>query len=627
MRKLLLCFFSIICFSLSTDLVAQPAIEWDRTLGGLSIDVLYDIFPTADGGYILAGSSSSNAEYEKSEDIRGGQDARFAPDFWIVKIGANGDIQWDKTYGGSGNDRLASVEQTTDGGYILGGVSTSDVYGEKSEAGRGLNDYWIIKVNPQGVVEWDRTLGGNSEETLVAVRQLASGEFIAVGNSISGLSGDKTASPLGAGGSDFWIVKLSASGDLLWDKIAGTTGYDRATCINLTSDGGFIVGGTHSQDSRGPFYIMKLNSSGVEEWSDLIGVDYAFSLVQDIQQTQDGGYVVGGWTYAFANEDQSEDAESGQYWIIKLNQNHEIEWDEVVGTTPDIDGSEGLDELRKIVQTPDGGYLLAGFTNQNARGDKSEDSFGEQDYWIVKLDGNGQLKWDKTIGSGSNDWLAAACVGADGGYLLAGISFSNTGGNKTEPQRGGLDYWIVKLASEVSFPVRLINFTAETELAGINLHWQTSSETQSDRFEVEHSQNGITWQQIGMLGAKGESDALKSYQFTHPNPTRGDNYYRLKMIDIDGSFTYSKIEVVKFYIGFDISVYPNPAVETIKFQTSDWSQVKDLNILNGRGKVLYSSGQSPSQEISSKTFKPGIYFINLTLADGSKVTRKIAIGQ
>jgi hypothetical protein len=120
---------------------------------------------------------------------------------------------------------------------------------------------------------------------------------------------------------------------------------------------------------------------------------------------------------------------------------------------------------------------------------------------------------------------------------------------------------------------------------------------------------------------------LQSYQFNHTNPVNGENYYRLKMIDTEDSFTYSKIEQVKLYLGFEVLVYPNPVTESIHLQAPDWPKVRSVQILNNQGKRLYSSGEKPVQEVSVKVFKSGLHFFRLTFADGTEITRKLAVGQ
>ena len=148
--------FFYLLFSL--NLFSQPVIVWQKTIGGNNADELFVIRQTIDGGYVLGGYSNSNISGDKTENNRGGDD------YWIVKIDSSGNIQWEKTIGGSGYDDLFSMEQTTDSGYILGGRSDSNISGDKTENSRGLTDYWILKLDALGNIQWQKTIGGNDDD-------------------------------------------------------------------------------------------------------------------------------------------------------------------------------------------------------------------------------------------------------------------------------------------------------------------------------------------------------------------------------------------------------------------------------------------------------------------------------
>lgn len=174
----------------------------------------------------------------------------FGLDYWLVKLSANGTKQWDKTFGGSNYDQLEDVSQTSDGGYVLGGSSLSSASGEKSEESRGASDYWIIKVSASGTKEWDKTLGGANYDSFHCVKQLANGGYIVGGGSVSAKSGDKTESNKGNSEfGDFWIVALSSEGKQIWDKTIGGNLEERFSNIQQTNDGGFIVSGSSGSNA------------------------------------------------------------------------------------------------------------------------------------------------------------------------------------------------------------------------------------------------------------------------------------------------------------------------------------------------------------------------------------------
>src|SRR5690606_15486957 len=207
---------------------AAGNIETQNSYGGSGIDSAQDIQPTSDGGYIIAGSSDSN-----DGDVTGHQGEG---DFWIVKISLTGSMVWQKTFGGSAGDFAKSIKQTVDGGYIVAGSSESndgDVSGNHGET-----DFWVVKLSSNGNLEWQKSLGGSSHDSALEV-EIVSGGYVISGFSESN-DGDVTGHQ-GAG--DFWVIKLSETGDLLWEKTMGGTDEDGAYAIQQTPDNGFIVAG------------------------------------------------------------------------------------------------------------------------------------------------------------------------------------------------------------------------------------------------------------------------------------------------------------------------------------------------------------------------------------------------
>lgn len=448
LRHLLICLIMLLAFASKAQ-----EIEWDKTYGGEARDLLRHAEQTTDGGYILGGTSSSGVSGEKSEPLKGEED------FWIVKIDPLGNKEWDRTIGGSGRDELQDIKQTSDGGYILGGNSLSVASGDKSEDSRGGFDFWVVKVDKNGQVEWDRTFGGSDSESLSEIQQTSDGGYILGGRSGSGISGDKSEASRGE--TDFWVLKIDADGNKLWDRTYGGNYSDILISLKPTTDGGYILGGSSESDVSGEksaphrgndidfgmgndYWIVKIDTEGNKEWDKTYGgllADY----LSDVIQTQDGGYLLGGSSGSGIGGDKSEEfrgGEFGDYWIVKTDSLGNKEWDRTYG------GSDS-DELSDMVQTSDGGYLLGGESESDVSGEKSEDSKGSSDMWIVKIDSTGNKLWDRTIGGESGEVLAEIVEATTGGYLLAGSSTSGISGDKSEPNRGeSYDYWIVKLSPE-----------------------------------------------------------------------------------------------------------------------------------------------------------------------------------
>src|SRR4051812_33957896 len=200
---------------------AQPVIKSQRVAGGSGDDQLSRMCLTRDGGVIAGGYSSSNISGEKTENSRGNED------YWIIKFDSQQKIQYAKTIGGSDGDGLTCIQQTCDGGYILGGFSYSDKSGEKTQNSRGATDYWVVKLNKSGKIEWDKTIGGNDYDYLMSLDQTKDGGYMLGGYSFSNKSGEKTQNNRGKTGatsdgtSDYWVVKLDKWGNIQWDKTIG----------------------------------------------------------------------------------------------------------------------------------------------------------------------------------------------------------------------------------------------------------------------------------------------------------------------------------------------------------------------------------------------------------------------
>ena len=249
-------FFALILFNgLNNKSHAQaPAIEWQKCLGGTSWDYAKSIQQTSGGGFIVAGETWSN-----DGDVSGNHGI---VDSWIVKLNSSGDIIWQKCFGGTDDDVAFSIQQTSDGGFIVAGYTSSndgDVSGN-----HGGGDYWVVKLDSSGTIQWQKCLGGTDNDEAKSIQQTSDGGYIVAGETWSN-DGDVSGNH---GNSDYWVVKLNSSGDIEWQKCLGGTVKDIAKTIQQTSDGGFIVAGyTNSNDGdvsgiHGDYYdfwVVKLN--------------------------------------------------------------------------------------------------------------------------------------------------------------------------------------------------------------------------------------------------------------------------------------------------------------------------------------------------------------------------------
>jgi hypothetical protein len=318
----------------------------------------------------------------------------------LVKVDTDGESAWIEAYGGDDDDEGYAVRQTADGGYILAGHTKS--------FGGGDTDVLLIKTDAEGALDWQRTYGGANDDEGYAVLQTSDFGYLVAG----------VTSSSGAGSRDVWLIRTDAQGIEKWNRTHGGLSSDGAWSVAPTADGGFIVAGwTYS---NGPGYLgnawlLKTDGQGIEEWNRAFGgsdVDRAYS----VQQTTDGGYILAGYTDSFG---------AGLYdmLLIKADSLGNQEWLETFG-------GSGRDYAQAVEQTADGGYILAGYTlSYGAGGD---------DVWLVKTDADGDAQWDQTYGGSASDVAYSVTQTTDGGFIVTGHTLSYGAGLH--------DVWLIRLA-------------------------------------------------------------------------------------------------------------------------------------------------------------------------------------
>ena len=337
---------------------------------GINNDYGNDIIQTADGGYAIAGYTLSYGE--------GGED------LYALKLDADGSIVWTRTVGGTGGDRGNAIIQTTDGGYAIAGYTQS--------FGSGGADLYLVRLDANGNVSWTRTVGGSAADLGWSVVQSSDGGFV-----VAGYTGS-----FGAGSYDYYVVKLSATGVLLWTRTIGGSAADYGFSVIETVDGGFAVAGyANGYGSGNDAYIVKLDSNGNVIWNTLVGGS-SNEECYDIIQTSDVGYVITGNTASFG---------AGGYdtYIVKLDSSGSISWSRTVGGT-------GQDYGRSVISTADNGYAVAGHTQSFGA--------GTADFYMIKLDNSGNVDWTRTVGGTAWEDAYALVQTTDGGYVLGGYTNS-----------------------------------------------------------------------------------------------------------------------------------------------------------------------------------------------------------
>jgi len=362
---------------------AHGNLQWTKTIGGPGYETGFSLIQTSDGGYAIAGSTTSFGAGDW--------------DVYVVKLDANGNLQWTKTIGGGDWDVGTSLIQTADGGYAIAGSTTSFGVGEP--------DVYVVKLNADGNLQWTKSIGGKRGDLGFSLIQTSDGGYAIAGDTKS----------FGAGSWDVYIVEVDANGNLQWTKTIGGKGWDAGRSLIQTADGGYaITGETYSFGAGGyDVYVVKLDANGNLQWTKTIGGesdDWGNSLIQ----TSDGGYAVAGVTKSFG-------VGEADVYVVKLDANGKPQWTKTIGAK-----SKNLIKS-SIIQTSDGSYVIAGTTRSFGA--------GKRDVYVVKLDKNGNAccavsQTTSQVGSGGRLRSATSSIGS-GGTLTSPNPSTSSGGTLT----------------------------------------------------------------------------------------------------------------------------------------------------------------------------------------------------
>jgi hypothetical protein len=368
-----------------TILATGPSLHFCKAIGGKNDDGGVSLIQTSDGGYAITGGTYSFGA--------GGEDV------YVVKLDANGNLQWTKTIGGPESEEGVSLIQTSDGGYAIAGLTQS--------FGAGEDDVYVVKLDANGNLQWTTTIGGKKEDGGFSLIQTSDGGYAIAGYTLS----------FGAGEADVYVVKLDANGNLQWTKTIGGPGSEIGFSLIQTSDGGYVIAGSTESFGVGgaDVYIVKLDANGNLQWTKTIGRpgnEIGFCLIH----TSDSGYVIAGSTTSFGTG-------GVDVYVIKLNANGNLQWTTTIGGKEEDVGVS-------LIQTSDGGYAIVGSTKSFGA--------GEWDVYVVKLNANGKPQWTKTIGTKDEKFIKSSIIQtSDGSYVIAGTTRSFGA--------GGRDVYVVKL--------------------------------------------------------------------------------------------------------------------------------------------------------------------------------------
>lgn len=494
-------------------------------------------------------------------------------------INAQPSIMWKKTYGGSEFDGAYSIKQTYDDGYVVAGFSNSKD-GDVSENANSNEHYWVLKLDKDGDIEWEKTYGSSSADYAHDIQQTSDKGYIVVGNS----NGSFIDFGQRLGKSDYGIIKLDSIGNVEWEKAYGGDLNDIAEAVQQTKDGGYIVAGRSESESSYlgynngyfDFWILKLNSIGVIDWKKHYGGiddDKPYSMTI----SKDGGYVIAGYTRS-KNIDLELKNGFEDFWVIKIDNIGNIIWEKTYGGTSN-------ERAHSIKETNEGGFIIAGWSESNDQ--DVGDNYGEEDYWVIKLDSEGNLEWEQNYGGWSSDKAESIYQTNDGGYVVAGSSFSDN--KDIAENNGGLDFWILKLDS-------LGYIDWERNYGGS--YWEWANTVIQDR-------DG----NIIVAGQTGSSD-----KDVESNKGAQD----LWIIKINPTSVIGSSSPIN--INNSIKVYPNPSNGEFIIDNFDGSI--DVCVYDVSGKIVITK-EKIKNHLNFRGFKVGKYLIKITKGKNSYMEKII----
>lgn len=389
-----------------------PDIQWSKSIGGTEWDEGYTVIQTPDSGYVVAGYRGSfDGDWSECSDY--GYMA-------VVKLDSSGEVLWKKCYGGSTGEYVYSIKNTIDGGLIFTGFTDSndgDVTGN-----HGLTDYWVVKTGGSGNLEWQKCYGGTASDLAKSIIQTDDGGYIINGISQShdGDVSDHHGEPFNP---DFWVIKITDLGEIQWQKSLGGSEDDYGQSIIQTQDGGYVCAGFSDSDdgdltgfhTSSEYWIVKLNSEGTLIWQRTYGgsgSDNPYSVLED----NEGNILVSGVTYSEDGDIIDFHDGANDAWVIKLDNTGNVIWKKCYG------GSYG-ETFPEIIKASSN-FIIASGHSTSSDGDLTN-NFGSADFWIASIDSSGVIGWQKSMGGSGLDESFAVDKTFDGGYISLGYSTSN----------------------------------------------------------------------------------------------------------------------------------------------------------------------------------------------------------
>lgn len=570
--KRLLCSL-LVAFTL-TFINAQPITFWEKSYGGSDVDAGQGIVALPDGGFIVNGFSYSiDGEVDNNYGI---------VDYWVLRLDADGEIVWDKNFGGSSYDWGHDIFALNDGNFILGGRSRSD--DNDATNSFGVGDLWLIKMDIDGNILWEHSYGGSADDFYVDMHELSNGDLVVLGL-VDSDNGDVSNNN---GDLDFWLLKLDANGNILWEKNYGGSDDESVQDLVPTNDGGFLlVGSSESNDfdvetNNGNYdvCVFKVNADGDLEWHKGLGGSQQEYGYAGAQTTDDGFLVVSSsWS---SDGDVTNNLGSRDIWATKLSASGELEWEANYGGSSD-------DAIRAMVQTSQNTIVIAGFSESDDV-DVTE-NLGESDGFIIEIDEQGNLLWTKNFGGEFDDTFLDIIETAPNSYAVIGVT--------KHEQFGPDDYYVVKLGEE-------IEGCTNPESCNYN-PLATTDDGTCNPSDCLGECNG---EQTGLAIAGTPCD--------DGNPNTINDIFQEDCTCL-GETTVS----VSSLQNDKINVYPNPFNNWLSIDLLANSNKVEIAIYNASGKLMAQQSITKPSQINTQAWLSGIYFVVFQNQDLSTSIQKI----
>ena len=424
--------------AVGTSTAQAPTIAWQRCLGSGGAENAYDVVQAADSSYVLTGFTTGNGG-----NVSGHHPPAGIGDAWLCRLLPDGSsMTWSQCFGGSEDDNGMSVIQTDDGGFLMAGYTRST--DGNVTFNHGDYDCWLVKTDALGALEWQQTYGGTAEDRANSVLQAADGGYVVTGCTWSN-DGDVSGQH---GIADLWLFKVNSIGTLQWQYTYGGTLYETGNQIIHYKDGYAMAGSTFSHDGdiddRGgspcDFWLLTTDTAGTL----LEAVSYGgsgFDVATSLTVDGNNGLVITG--YSDSNDgDISAHHSFYDAWTIRVDELFDIVWEHSYGGV-------GYEEGMRVVAQPGGGFVLAGYADTDDGDVSGVNNIGYADYWIWRIDDNGNLLWQTPLGGFDDDQGYAVVASVEGGWLVTGIGKSIDGDVLNNHSAGAGDFWCVKLEDDL----------------------------------------------------------------------------------------------------------------------------------------------------------------------------------